>query len=133
MKTSGLAAIEQRVAAQRMIEFDDAEALFKEIRRLQALLDAERHVLMGRYAFCHRNLALFYVRQQNAALYDEAVAYAHRRIDEDGGRSFQDVVAALEAEIERLRAENAFLREWLRGELTISDAEINEELARGLR
>lgn len=33
-------------------------------------------------------------------------------------------------ELERLTAENAALRAWLRGDLTISDAEIDETLAR---
>ncbi len=36
--------------------------------------------------------------------------------------------AALLAELEAARAENAFLREWLRGELTITDADIDETL-----
>lgn len=34
--------------------------------------------------------------------------------------------ATLLAELEAARAENAFLREWLRGELTLADADIDE-------
>lgn len=38
--------------------------------------------------------------------------------------------ANLSNDAERLRKENAFLREWLRGELTIADADIDQELER---
>lgn len=41
-------------------------------------------------------------------------------------------IQALIAEVERLRNESAFLREWLRGELTLADADIDQELMRAL-
>lgn len=38
--------------------------------------------------------------------------------------------AALLAELDAARDENAFLREWLRGELTLADADIDQALAK---
>ncbi len=49
------------------------------------------------------------------------VALAHALLEEHPG-------AALLAELTAVRAESAFLREWLRGELTIADADIDQEL-----
>lgn len=47
-----------------------------------------------------------------------------------GQQAMQEIAAALaeRAELQAARAENAFLREWLRGELTLTDADIDAAL-----
>lgn len=70
-------------------------------RALASLQDREP----GRYAFWHRHLALAYVRKVNPELHQEAASAACAQIDEQGGKSYQDVVTGLEAACEAAIAE----------------------------
>lgn len=57
---------------------------------------------VGRTAFHHRHVALSYVRRNAPDLHSEACGHAHADL-ERRGLTFDDVVARLEAENERMR------------------------------
>jgi cell pole-organizing protein PopZ len=68
-------------------------------RRLaQGQLDNERRLTLGRYAFYHRHLAMGFVRTRDPELANWASVEAGHRIDQEGGQSFEDVAARIEAE-----------------------------------
>jgi hypothetical protein len=78
------------------------EELIKETQRRLSLaqhqMDNERRLTLGRYAFYHRHLAMGFVRKRDPELANWASSEAGHRIDQEGGKSFEDVVARLEAE-----------------------------------
>lgn len=83
------------------------EELKETQRRLslaQHQLDNERRLTLGRYAFYHRHLAMGFVRKRDPELANWASSEAGHRIDQEGGKSFEDVVARLEAERDQFRA-----------------------------
>lgn len=67
----------------------------------------------GRYAFYCRHLALAYVRKANPELHQEVFSRACQAIDEQGGKSYQDVVAGLEAAIADLHSSGALILAFL--------------------
>lgn len=78
----------------------DLEAMSKEelvnaLLTAQGQLDNERQIPLGRYAFYHRHLAMGYVRRRDPELANWASSEAGHRIDQEGGRSFEDVVGHL--------------------------------------
>ena len=81
-------AAEQRI--DDLIESRDAALdlvaeLRADVARLQSLLDTERRIPLGRYAFYHRHLAMSYVRKRAPELANEASVEAGHRIDQEGG------------------------------------------------
>lgn len=97
---------EHRADELKRMDKDALIALLLEAERQRDVaqhdLDMFRSREPGRYAFWHRHLALAYVRKQNPELHQEASSAACQQIDQQGGKSYQDVVAGLEAACEGL-------------------------------
>ncbi len=111
-----LDAFEARIERQGMVTPDDAEQLIAELRsqgnaygvlfethqremtRLHALLDRERAHIPGKYAFLHRHYAMSYVRRRDPDLHAWAASEAGQQLDREGGKTYVDYVAQLEAD-----------------------------------
>ncbi len=82
------------------------------ISRLQGELGRIKTHTPGRYAFQHRHYALSLVRQREPALHEWACNEAIRRIDQEGGATYEEYVGKLEAD-------NAALRQLLEASIAL--------------